>query len=286
MSDKDKHERRVLIFQRTIAYIVLVFLTILCLFSFYMLIVNATRAHPDIQKGFSMIPGKSILTNLNSVFSNKDMPALRGTFNSLFVSTCTAALSVYFSAMTAYAIHVYDFKMKNAAFMFILLIMMVPTQVSTLGFIRMMMKVGLMDSYIPLILPGIAAPVVFFFIKQYMDSSLSIQIVEAARIDGSNEFRTFNSIVLPIMKPALAVQAIFTFVGAWNNYFVPSLLIKTTEKKTLPILIALLRSADYAKFDMGQVYMLIAVAIVPVIIVYLCLSKFIVSGLMIGSVKG
>ena len=143
-----------------------------------------------------------------------------------------------------------------------------------------------MQSFIPLILPSIAAPTVFFFMKQYLDASLPMEIVEAARIDGAGEFYTFNKIVLPIMKPALAVQAIFSFVASWNNYFIPALVLDSADKKTLPILIAQLRSADFLKFDMGKVYMMVAIAILPVIIVYLLLSKFIVRGVALGGVKG
>ncbi|EKC80320.1 sugar ABC transporter permease, partial [human gut metagenome] len=144
--------------------------------------------------------------------------------------------------MTAYAIHVYDFKGKKFIFNFILLIMTIPTQVSALGFFSMCTDWGLRDTYIPLIVPAIAAPAVFFFMIQYMKSSLPIDIIEAARIDGSGEFRTFNTIVLPMLKPALAVQAIFSFVASWNNYFLPSLIIDTSTKKTMPIMIAQLRS--------------------------------------------
>lgn len=122
--------------------------------------------------------------------------------------------------------------------------------------------------------------------KQYLISALPLEIVEAARIDGSSEFRTFNTVVLPMMKPAIAVQAIFTFVFAWNNYFLPALLLDSKNKKTLPILIAQLRSADFLKFDMGQVYMLITIAIIPIILVYLCMARFIVGGVTLGSVKG
>ena len=119
----------------------------------------------------------------------------------------------------------------------------------------------------------------------YMQSSLPMELVEAARIDGCSEFRTFNRIVLPIMKPAIAVQAIFTFVMAWNNYFIPALIISDNKKKTLPILIAALRSADFLKFDMGKVYMLITIAIVPIIIIYILLSRYIVAGVALGGVK-
>ncbi len=272
--------------RRALAYLVLVILSFLCLFFFYILMINATRGHSEIQTGFSFLPGRFFGKNFQSLMANTELPVWNGMLNSLFVSACTAALTTYFSALTAYAVHIYDFRLKNAAFQFILMVMMVPTQVGVLGFIEMISGWGWMDSFLPLIIPSIAAPVVFFFMKQYMESALPAAIVEASRIDGSGEFGTFNRIVLPIMKPAIAVQAIFTFVSAWNNYFTPALILKSKTKKTLPILIAQLRSADWLKFDMGQVYMMIALSILPVILVYLCLSKFIIRGVSLGSVKG
>lgn len=282
----DTHDKVVLNIQRTLCYIILAFLAILCLFSFYVLIINTTRSHPDIQKGFSMLPGKSFVVNLKNLLADKNLPIISGMMNSLIVASLSGILSVYFSAMTAFAIHAYDFKFKKMAFSFIMLIMMVPTQVSALGFVNQMRDMGLLNSFIPLIIPSVAAPIVFFFIKQYMDSVLPMELIEAARIDGAHEFRIFNQIVLPLMKPALAVQMIFQFVASWNNYFIPSLLINKADKKTLPILIAQLRSADFLKFDMGKVYMMLGCAILPVIIVYLCLSKFIVRGVTLGGVKG
>ena len=191
-----------------------------------------------------------------------------------------------YNYLTPYGIYAYNFKFKKAAFAIILLIMTMPTQVSALGFLQLITKMGLKNSFIPLIVPSIAAPAVFFFMKQYLDASLPMEIVEAARMDGAGEFYTFNKIVLPIMKPALAVQAIFSFVASWNNYFIPALVLDSADKKTLPILIAQLRSADFLKFDMGKVYMMVAIAILPVIIVYLLLSKFIVRGVALGGVKG
>ena len=188
--------------------------------------------------------------------------------------------------MTAFAIHAYDFKLKKIMFTFILAIMMIPTQVTALGFINMLRKIGLMDSFIPLIVPAIAAPAVFFYMKQYMEANIPLELMESARIDGAGEFRIFNTIALPLMKPAIAVQAIFSFVTSWNNYFTPALVLKTDSKKTLPILIATLRSADFLKFDMGQVYMFIALAILPVIIVYIFMAKNIVAGMTVGAVKG
>lgn len=268
-----------------IRYTVLILISILCLFSFYLLIVNSTRAHSQIQKGFSFTFGDFFSANLKNVLSNKELPVLRGIINSLLVSSLSALLATYFSILTAFSIQTYEFRFKKIAFTFIMMIMMVPNQVSALGFVSLMGKLNLMDSLIPLFLPAIASPIVFYYMFAYMQSNLPKATVEAARMDGASELRIFNQIVLPIMKPAIAVQAIFTFVNAWNNYFLPSLIIRSAEKKTLPILIAQLRSADYLKFDMGQVYMLIFLAIIPVIIVYILVSKYIVEGVAVGSVK-
>lgn len=271
--------------RRVIAYIALVVISFLCLFWFYILFINATRSKGELTAGFSPLPSNHLLENWKNLLSGT-LPVWNGMINSLVVSTCSAALSVYFSTMTAYAIHAYEFKLKRFIYPFILMILMIPTQVTALGFVQLVSKMNLEDSFIPLIVPTIAAPVTFFYMKQYMESSLPLSLIEAARIDGSGEFHTFNSIVLPLMKPAIAVQAIFTFVSSWNNYFTPALVLHDDKKKTLPILIAQLRAADFLKFDMGQVYVMIAFSIFPVIIVYLILSKHIVQGVALGSVKG
>ena len=164
--------------------------------------------------------------------------------------------------------------------------MMVPTQASAIGFYQFMNKLGWTDTYIPLIVPAVAAPATYYFMKQYMASVLPMEIVDAARVDGSGEFYTFNRIVLPMIKPAIAVQMIFSFVESWNNYFLPALLLNKNEMKTVPIMIAQLRAADYSKFDLGKVYMFILLAILPVLAVYIFLSRFIIKGVTAGSVKG
>ncbi|MCF2643330.1 MAG: carbohydrate ABC transporter permease [Lachnospiraceae bacterium] len=271
--------------QNIFVYAVLIVLSFMCLFFFYILIINATRSHADLQKGFSALPGTHFLENLKNVANDGTFPMFRGILNSLIVSGCSAALCTYFSALTAYGLYAYEFKLKKAAFTFIMAILVMPTQVTAMGFLRLITKMGLYDSLLPLIIPSIASPAVFYFMYSYLQSSLPLSLVEAARIDGSGEFRTFNQIVMPIMKPAIAVQAIFTFVGSWNNYFVPALVIQSKNKMTVPILIATLRGADYLTFDMGKVYMMIFVAIIPIVIVYLFLSKYIIAGVTLGGVK-
>ena len=272
-------------FRTVFAHIVLILLSFMCLFFFYVLIINATRSHGDLQKGFSALPGKYFLENLKNVANNGSFPMFRGILNSVIVSSCSAALCTYFSSLTAYGLYAYEFKARKVAFTFIMAILVMPTQVTAMGFLRLVTKMGLYDSLLPLIIPSIASPAVFYFMYSYLQSSLPLSLVEAARIDGSGEFHTFNRIVIPIMKPAIAVQAIFTFVGSWNNYFVPALIIQSKSKMTVPILIATLRGADYMNFDMGKIYMMITVAIVPIIVVYLLLSKYIIAGVTLGGVK-
>ena len=289
MKDNSAESRRAraqLMFLRVIVYAILIFLSILCLFAFYMLIINATRSNYQLQAGFTLLPGGHLIDNLKNAWTDSSINIPRGLLNSLIVALTTAILTTYFSALTAYGIHAYDFRFKKLAFTFIMAVMVIPQQVSAVGFVQLCYKFGLTNNFLMLILPGIAAPIVFFYMKQYMESVLPMELVEAARVDGSGEFRTFNTIVLPIMKPAIAVQMIFSFVQSWNNYFLPSLLLTKAEKKTVPIMIAQLRSADYSKFDMGKVYMFILLTIFPVMVVYFILSKSIIRGVTAGSVKG
>ncbi len=271
--------------RRAIAYIVLILFTFLCLIWFYMMVINSTRSHAEMTKGFTVLPSTHLIENWISLI-NGTIPIAKGFVNSLIVSVCASALGVYFSAMTAYAVHTYRFKGRDAVAAFILAVMMIPGQVTALGFIKLIVRMKLDDTLIPLIIPAIAAPVTYFYLKQYMESNLPMSLVEAARIDGSSEFRTFNTIILPIIRPALSVQIIFGFVGSWNNYFTPALILHTDSHKTLPVMIAQLRGADWLRFDMGQVYIMITASILPVIVIYLLLSRFIVGGVSAGAVKG
>lgn len=195
--------------RRTLAYVVLTVVSFLCLFWFYVLFINASRSHGELTKGFTPIPSTHLVDNWLSMIHGT-LPVWNGMINSFLIAASSAILSVYFSTMTAYAIHVYHFKLKKFMFTFILMIMMIPTQVTALGFLQVIDKLQMDNSFIPLIVPAIASPATFFYMKQYMESALPLSLVEAARIDGSGEFRTFNTIVFPLMKPAIAVQLILS----------------------------------------------------------------------------
>lgn len=274
----------------TILFIWFLILTIICLLPIYILVINATRSHTEIANGLSFIPGGNLGQNFKRVFTSPEYKiaynALHGYKNSLFITCCSTFLTVFFSALTAYGIHVYDFKLKEISYSVILLVMMVPMQVTSAGFVSFMSDLKLTNTYWPLILPSIAAPAVVYFMRSYMKSSFPLDIVEAARIDGCGEFRTFLSIAIPMMKPAIAVQAIFAFIASWNNFYTPNMILISVDmkKKTLPMMVSALQSSD--KFnDYGAIYLAIALSIIPIIIAYVLLSRFIIAGVALGGVK-
>ncbi len=273
-----------------ILFIWFVILTIICLLPIYILVINATRSSNEIANGFSIFPSSHLADNFKEMTSNENYKSifrpLIGYRNSAIITCSATLLTVFFSALTSYGIHVYDFKLKEISYTFILLIMMVPTQVTAAGFVNFMIKMNLHNTWIPLILPAVAAPAVIFFMRSYLKSSFPLDIVEAARIDGSGEFRTFLTIAIPMMKPAIAVQAIFAFVANWNNFFTPSMIILNGDKKlyTLPMMVNGVQASD--KFtDYGVIYTCIALSIIPMVIAYVLLSKWIVGGVALGGVK-
>lgn len=263
-----------------------IFLCFLSLIPFWIMLVNATRSSADIQSAFSLIPSTHILENFEKLLyqANENVPLYRYMVNSLVIAGFSTVLSVYFSTATAYGVTVYKFKGSQFAWAFIMAIMMIPTQVSSIGFFRFMYSLGLSNNYIPLIVPAIAAPATVFFMRQYMLSALPLEIIDAARIDGSGEFKTFNTIAVPLMKPAVATQAIFVFIASWNNFYTPSMLLSSQKLYTLPMFVQLMRGERF-RSDYGIIYVGLVITILPIFIVYFALSKYIIAGVALGGVK-
>ena len=273
---------------RILRMIVMILLAVICVAPFYLMFVNATRTSDQVQSGISFWFGSNLMQNIKNFQKAQNglgITIFKSMINSFKVSLPYTLLSVYFSAATAYGIHNYEFKGKKFAWAFIMAVMMVPTQVYSIGYYQFMMKLNLLYTYWPLIIPGITTPAVIFFMKQYMESALSSELIEAARIDGSGEFRTFNRIVIPLMKPAIATQAIFQFVASWNNLFMPTLIISSSEKKTLTMFVQMLTSESF-RTDYGVVFLGLAITIMPMLVMYLIFSRFIVEGVSLGGVKG
>lgn len=265
---------------------VCIFLCFLSLIPFWIMIVNATRDSVAIQSGFSLVPSTHIGENFQKLIyqCNENVPLWKYMTNSLIIAGFSTVLSVYFSTMTAYGIVVYKFKGNQFAWAFIMAIMMIPTQVSSIGFFRFMYSLGLGNNYAPLIIPAIAAPATVFFMRQYMLSALPLEIIDAARIDGSREFYTFNRIAMPLMKPAVATQCIFAFIGSWNNFYTPSMLLSSQKKYTLPMFVQLMRGERF-RSDYGIIYVGLVITIMPIFVVYFILSKYIIAGVALGGVK-
>ena len=269
---------------KIVVYIVCIILAILSIMPFWIMIVNATRSTPEIQQhAISLIPSTFIEKNFE-ILNGKTFNPVTGFINSLIISTAATILSIYFSTLTAYSLFAYRWKMRQPFFTLIMAVMMIPTQVISIGFYQFMYQIGMTNNILALILPTIAAPMTVFFMRQYMMSSVNLDIAASARIDGAGEFRIFNSIILPIMKPAMATQAIFTYVTTWNSLFMPMILLTKKELYTMPIMVSLLKG-DLYKTEYGTVYLALTLSVLPLLVVYFILSKHIIAGVAMGSVK-
>ncbi len=274
---------------RVFRYVICIFLCFLSILPFYILIINSTLKSSDILTGIKLLPGSRFIANFKGLLAGSaktsGVNVLKAMSNSLIITVPATVLQIYFASLTAYAVTVYNFKLKRFAWGFIYAIMMIPQQVSIVGFIKICNITHLYGSFLAMIIPAMAAPTTVYFMKQYMETGLSVEIVEAARIDGSGEIHTFNRIVLPILKPAMATQAIFGFVGSWNNLYTPSIILATERQKaTMPMYVEALKANDKSR-DWGQIYCGLFTTVLPILVMYFILSKYIVAGVALGGVK-
>lgn len=268
---------------RVFIYIVLAILLIVTIVPIWLLIVNATRSTTEIQQGLSLLPSTHLIDNYK-ILLGKGLNLPRGFSNSTFLAVSSTIVSVYFSMLTAYGIVVYEFKGKKLFSNFIVVLVMIPMQLSIIGFYQYMSKLGLTDNYAALILPLIANAGGVFFGKQYLEAMVMHDLIDAARIDGASELAIFHQVMMPLAVPGMATMGIFAFVASWNNFFNAFILITSLEKYTLPMLVQTLRG-DVYRTEFGAIYLGLAATIVPIIIIYALFSRYIVSGIAIGAVK-
>jgi multiple sugar transport system permease protein len=268
---------------RGFIYIVLFILLIITIVPIWLLLVNATRSTVEIQQGLSLLPSTHLLENYG-ILQGKGLNLWRGFLNSLFVAVASTLLTVYFSLLTAYGIVVYNFKGKHLFSNFIVILVLIPLQLSIIGFYQYMASLGLTDNYASLILPTIASAGSVFFGMQYLQSAVIKDLIDAGRVDGASELRIFHRIMLPLAIPGAVTMGIFAFIASWNNFFNAFILISSLEKYTLPMLVQTLRG-DIYRTEYGAIYLGLAVTIVPIIIIYAIFSRYIVSGIALGSVK-
>lgn len=269
--------------KKTILYLALTLLAVVCLVPFLLMIVNATRTGVEITTSFTLIPGNALKENWEIMTSFVNV--FQGMFNSLLVAVPCTLLTAYFSAITAYAMAVYKFKGNKLLFTVIVVFMMIPGQLGLIGFYNLCTRLHLIDTYIPLILPAIAAPGTVFFLRQYVQSSLSPALLEAARIDGAGELLIFHRIVLPIMSPGIATMSIMGFIGNWNAYLTPMLILNSSDKYTLPVMVAALKNSTDITGNQGAIYLTVALSVIPIMLVFCFFSRYIISSISAGSVK-
>lgn len=268
---------------RSLIYIFLVLLLIITIIPIWLLIVNATRSTAEIQQGLSLLPSTHLVDNYG-VLRGRGLNLVRGFTNSMYLAVSMTVLSVYFSLLTAYGIVVYNFPGKRFFSNFIVVLVLIPMQLSIIGFYQYMSRLGLTDNYASLILPSVASAGGVFLGKQYLESIVIHELIDAGRVDGASELGIFHRIMLPIAVPGAVTMGIFAFIASWNNFFNPFILITSIEKYTLPMLIQTLRG-DVYRTEFGAIYLGLAVTIVPVIVIYAMFSRYIVSGIAMGSVK-
>lgn len=268
---------------RGVIYIMLFILVVVTVVPIWLLLVNATRSTTEIQQGLGWFPSTHLFENYG-ILQGKGLNLWRGFFNSLFVAVASTVLTVYFGLLTAYGIVVYDFKGKQLFSNFIIVLVLIPMQLSIIGFYQYMSTLGLTDNFASLILPTIAAAGSVFFGKQYLESVVIKDLIDAGRVDGAGEFSIFHRIMMPIAVPGAVTMGIFAFIASWNNFFNAFILISSIEKYTLPMLVQTLRG-DVYRTEYGAIYLGLAVTIVPIIIIYMIFSRYIVSGIAMGSVK-
>ncbi|MBP1533172.1 MAG: carbohydrate ABC transporter permease [Ruminococcus sp.] len=266
------------------AYTFCIFLTLLSLLPFWIMIINATRSTNQIQQhAISFLPSSYLMKNF-AILTGKSFNPMRGFVNSLIISIGSTICNIYFSTMTAFALVAYEWKLRKPFFTVIMAVLMIPAQVTSIGFYQFMYQIGMTNNFLALILPSIQAPATVFFMRQYMIPSLPMEILQSGRIDGAGEFRIFNQIVLPMMKPAMATQAIFGFVTSWNQLFLPQILLTRQELFTMPLMVSLL-NGDIYRTEYGAIYLGLLLTVLPLMIVYFILSKYIVEGVALGGVK-
>ena len=249
---------------------------------FLYMFLLATRTRAEIFSSiFSLMPGDSFMDNYEILISN--VPIWRNLFNSVFISTTATILTVFFCSLGGYGFAKYNFRFKNKLFFSMLATMMIPGLLSIIPWFIMMNFFGWMDTFYPLIIPGIANPFGIFLMTQFMNS-IPYDVIDAARIDGCGEFEIFIRIVLPMSKAGVGALAVLTFLGSWNLLMQPLLILQSSDMWTIPV--ALTKLADQAGIDHGAAMVAVIIAIVPIITAYVIGSKSILKGVMEGATKG
>ncbi|AFG37458.1 carbohydrate ABC transporter permease [Spirochaeta africana] len=268
--------------QRAILYTFLVLLALLCITPFYMMIINSTRSNVEISRNVWLTPGDQLIRNYQIIQSRVNI--WQGFYNSMAITVPSIVLAAFFSSMTAYGFAKFKFKGRELLFWIVLGTMMIPQQLGLIGYYDLVARMGLLDTFAPLILPMIANAGMVFFIRAYIEQSISDSLIEAAVIDGAGEFYIFYRLIIPLAMPAIATMSMFTFIVKWNDLITPMVLLHSMNKFPMPLVISNIRGLYETNY--GAIYLGVTISILPILLVVIFFSKAIIRGLTIGAVKG
>lgn len=277
----NKH-RNSFIGKNIVTYIFLLFLALICILPFYNMIIGSTHDNATLATSFKLLPGKYFFGNYSRLVNSVDI--WRGIINSIVIAVAYTLISTYIGALTAYGFAKFRFKGNKILFWVVLVTMMLPGQLGIIGYFQLMSDMNLLDNYLSIIIPSFANPMMVYWNRQYIDSYVPNELIESARCDGCSEYKIFNKIIFPIIIPGVATQAIFTFVGCWNSFVQPSILLFSQEKFTLPVMIQQMQGIYTT--DYGIVYLGVTMSVIPILIIFIFCSKKIMEGSMAGAVKG
>ena len=270
--------------KKIIVYTVLVLLVVIMALPFYNMLVMATH---NTHRIFSFPPpmwfGGYGWQNTLNMFAVTNFP--RAFLNSFIVSTSFTTLVLFFCSMAGYAFATYRFPGRNQLFTILLGTMMIPWTAGIIPWFIMMSRFGWIDTFWALIIPGSANAFGIFWMRQYCQNNVPRSLMEAAKIDGCSEWLIFFRVIAPILKPAFAALGIMQFVGVWNDFMQPLLMLRSRNMHTLPIMLSVLEGDPVRGTDVGALMLASTFAILPLLVVFLCASKYFMSSLTAGAIK-
>ncbi len=269
-------------FSKYLNQIFIIILLFVVFIPFYVMIVGGLKSNfalmqipPDI------LPFKLILDNFKTLIF--EVKIFNNLLNSLIISSSTVIITVFVSSCAGYVFAKKNFPGKNILFFLLIATMMIPRQITMVPTFIILRNLGLIDNYLGLILPAAAAPFAVFLLKQFMQT-IPNELIDAAKIDGASEIRTFTRIIIPISKAPIAVVSIFTFVASWNDYFWQLIIISSTSKRPLPLALAFLLQEHRVVF--GQRLAGAALGVIPIIIIFIIFQRYFTKGITVGAIKG
>lgn len=250
------------------------------IFPFVWMISSSFKRPQDLYS-LSLIPPVFTLNSYQTVI--QDTAYIRWFANSLIIATITTLSVAFFDSLAGYTLAKFKFPGAMIIFILILSTLMVPTEMLVIPWFMMSIEMGWTNSYWGVMFPGVISAFGVFLMRQFF-KGVPNELIDAARIDGFNEFQIFWRIALPLVKPAVAALCIFTFLGNWNAYIWPLIVIRSEEMRTLPVGIAFFSSENQAAFDL--IMAAASLATVPVIIIFLVFQKHIIKGIALAGLKG